>query len=154
MDNEKLPTGTPVQIISTGQLGTVVEAADRKGRVRVAVGSIEMVVSISDIRRRALSKESIGAAKYSSRRKRGKSLARTRKIDLHGKTVEEALGIIEEAINRAVLEGVDEIEIVHGIGTGRVKNATRNYLATLESFVTFAAHISNPGITIARIKRG
>jgi dsDNA-specific endonuclease/ATPase MutS2 len=44
------PLGTNVQIISTGQWGVVIKTADKKNRVRVAVGAIEMLVEAENLK--------------------------------------------------------------------------------------------------------
>lgn len=141
-----------MQILSTKQLGVVVKAPDKKDRVRVAVGSIEMVVSADDLRQRVptkIEKPKASNLKLSINRQNGPNSV---KIDLHGKTVEQAIGVLEEAVNRAVLQGTKQIDIVHGLGTGRVKAAVHKYLNSLESFIAYSIHANNPGVTVARIK--
>jgi DNA mismatch repair protein MutS2 len=53
-------------------------------------------------------------------------------IDLHALRVEEAIRALERALDRAITEGYSEVSVVHGIGSGAIKEAVKNYLATTE----------------------
>jgi len=52
-------------------------------------------------------------------------------IKVVGMRVDEAIPLVERAIDRAMLTGQDELEIIHGAGTGRLKKAIREYLKGL-----------------------
>lgn len=69
------------------------------------------------------------------------------KIDLHGLTVEEALERVEEAVNQAILFEMGQLQIVHGIGTGRVKKAVHAYLSESPVVEQFKVDTLNPGVT-------
>lgn len=45
-----------------------------------------------------------------------------------GLRADEALTVVEKAIDNAIISGQDRLEIIHGSGTGRLKNAIRKYL--------------------------
>jgi DNA mismatch repair protein MutS2 len=49
-------------------------------------------------------------------------------LDLHGLTQDEALAQVEEFLDRTFNDGFHEISIVHGKGTGVLRNAVRHYL--------------------------
>lgn len=70
-----------------------------------------------------------------------------RSIDLHGLRVQEALGLVEDLLNRAVLDDCDEIQIVHGIGRGRIKEALHDYLRGLHVVKSYKLDPANPGVT-------
>jgi DNA mismatch repair protein MutS2 len=48
-----------------------------------------------------------------------------------GMRVDEALPVIEKELDNALLSGQESLEIIHGGGTGRLKNAIRDYLKHL-----------------------
>jgi len=50
------------------------------------------------------------------------------RIDLHGLRVAEALDRLPVALDRALRRGCDRLEIVHGRGTGALREAVRSYL--------------------------
>ena len=52
-------------------------------------------------------------------------------IKVVGMRVDEALPVIEKAVDRAILSGQERLEIIHGTGTGRLRNAIRGYLKEL-----------------------
>ena len=153
LNDSTIIKGSFVEIISTRQSGVVTNGPDKKNRYRVAVGSLEIIVPLADIKlKKQRAKEKTQKTKFRPVRKANQYDFMS--IDLHGNTVEQAIEKLEETLNNAVLQGVREIEIVHGLGTGRVKNAVINYLKQQQSFVTFSSHVSNPGVTIARLTGG
>ena len=50
-------------------------------------------------------------------------------IDLHGERVADALERLDAYLNDVLLAGLDEAVIVHGVGTGALRRAVRDYLA-------------------------
>ncbi len=52
------------------------------------------------------------------------------KIDLHGHTVEDALELLDRFLDQAVLSAEMEVTVIHGHGSGKLKNAVRHHLIT------------------------
>jgi DNA mismatch repair protein MutS2 len=52
-------------------------------------------------------------------------------IKVVGMRVDEALPLVERAVDRAMLTGQERLEIIHGAGTGRLRKAIREYLKGL-----------------------
>ncbi|MCK5420896.1 MAG: Smr/MutS family protein, partial [Deltaproteobacteria bacterium] len=50
------------------------------------------------------------------------------KINVIGMTADEALPIVDRTIDHALIKGLERIEIIHGLGTGRLKAAIRKHL--------------------------
>lgn len=69
------------------------------------------------------------------------------KIDLHGHTVPEAIEVLEDGINRAVLGNKESLEVIHGRGTGKVKAAVQSYLKKNKIGEAVREDLSNPGVT-------
>ncbi len=69
-------------------------------------------------------------------------------IDLHGLTVDEARNRLAGYISRAILAGHPSVEVIHGIGTGRVKAAVTKDLHALSAVRAVKPHPRNPGITV------
>jgi DNA mismatch repair protein MutS2 len=69
-------------------------------------------------------------------------------IDLHGLTVDEARNRVVGQISSAILAGLKRVEIIHGIGTGRIKAAVTKDLRALSAVRAIKPHPSNPGVTI------
>ena len=49
-------------------------------------------------------------------------------VDLRGQRVEEALGNVDGLLDTAAVQGVQEVRIIHGTGTGALRRAIREYL--------------------------
>lgn len=69
-------------------------------------------------------------------------------IDLHGLTVDDARNRVAGYISRAILAGLERVEIIHGIGTGRLKAAVTKDLKSLGAVKAVKPHPTNPGITV------
>jgi DNA mismatch repair protein MutS2 len=74
--------------------------------------------------------------------------ARSVSIDLHGKTVEEALAALDEFLNDALLAGAAAATVIHGRSGGRLKSAVHRRLKELASVHAFRIDPHNPGATI------
>jgi len=68
-------------------------------------------------------------------------------LDLHGLRVEEALERIESFISTAIVEQRRGVEIVHGLGTGRLQQALHSYLTQCNVVARFHLEVTNPGKT-------
>lgn len=68
-------------------------------------------------------------------------------IDLHGCTTTETTIQVQMAVNRAIMDGYRELQIIHGIGTGKVRTAVEKSLTTLEVVKSFKLDPNNPGQT-------
>jgi DNA mismatch repair protein MutS2 len=69
-------------------------------------------------------------------------------IDLHGLAVDEARNRVAGHISRAILAGLDRVEVIHGIGTGRLKAAITKDLRAIAAVRAVKPHPTNPGVTV------
>jgi DNA mismatch repair protein MutS2 len=72
-------------------------------------------------------------------------------LDLHGKTVDEAIDALDAFINDALLAAHAEVRIIHGRSGGRIKDAVHARLRALPPVTSFRLDPRNPGITIVRL---
>ena len=89
------------------------------------------------------------ATTAASRRPPGRSAGAA--IDLHGKTVEEALTQVEDALNDALLADLPELRLVHGRSGGRIRAALHRRLREISSVRAFRLDPRNPGVTIVTL---
>lgn len=75
------------------------------------------------------------------------TIAAPRPIDLHGLVVEEALARVVEEIDRSLLRGADRVEVVHGKGSGRIRDALHRQLGSMPVVAHFGLDPGNPGVT-------
>jgi len=73
------------------------------------------------------------------------------RIDLHGLLVEEALARVIDEIDRSLLRGADRVEIVHGKGSGRIREAVHRQLASMSVVSAFQLDPGNAGVTWAHL---
>jgi DNA mismatch repair protein MutS2 len=71
-------------------------------------------------------------------------------VDLHGLGVEEAIARVVDEIDDALVRGADRIEVVHGKGSGRIRDALHRHLATMPVVAEFGLDQGNPGVTWVR----
>ena len=75
-------------------------------------------------------------------------------LDLRGQRVDEALDKVETLLNQAALSGAPEIRIIHGRGTGALRNAIREYLRghPLTASAGPDSESANDGVTVVDLK--
>ena len=117
-----------------GMTGTVTSLPDHKGNVFVQCGVIRSQVNINDL---VYAKEKEAEEKKpvlqrtrtgTSGIKMSKSLSVYGEINLLGKTVDEALPELDKYLDDAYLAHLPSVRVVHGKGTGALRNAVQNHL--------------------------
>jgi DNA mismatch repair protein MutS2 len=71
-----------------------------------------------------------------------------------GLRVEEALPLVDRAIDEAFLGGLKELEVIHGAGTGRLRKAIREHLrghALVKAFLPGGPGRGGDGVTLVEI---
>ena len=74
------------------------------------------------------------------------------KIDLHGYDRDSARVAVLDFINEAVQMKYQKVIIIHGIGTGVVKEAVHDTLAKNKKVISYQLDVFNVGCTIVFIK--
>ena len=137
-----------VRIAHLKQTGRIVEVRSR-GRYRVAVGDIVIECKESELESAPVpppvtrNEPTVRSLTRAAQKDRKELL----EIDLHGLRVLDALKLVEEKIDRAVLAGVDEVRLVHGIGSGAIRQALHELLARMRVVRDFKIDETNPGTT-------
>ena len=140
------PLGTEVIVLTLGRKRGVITGATTNGRYQVQVGSLAMVCGVSDLE---LAEPVRKRRKTRPLREVAESLPEraAARVDLHGLSVEEAMAAVLKAIDTAILEGADRLEVVHGKGTGRLKAAVQRELPRLPSVRSVKEDPLNAGVT-------
>ncbi|MGE5484884.1 MAG: endonuclease MutS2 [Ignavibacteriales bacterium] len=136
-----LVPGEPVYVKSVGQTGYVLEPRGPSGDVLVQLGIMKMQVNPDDLARPAASRgrgDGDGPAGRPAAAGKGsggvtavmgdKARTVSTEIDLRGMTVDEALASVDKYLDDAILGGVPQVRIIHGKGTGALRNAVRDFL--------------------------
>lgn len=122
--------GESVQVLSLGLKGIVSSLPNEKGDLFVQMGILRSQVNIKDlelidepvITGPNLNKTGSGKIKIS------KAASIRPEINLIGKTVDEALSVLDKYLDDAYLSHLPQVTIIHGRGTGALKNAVHTYL--------------------------
>ena len=129
----------------------------RKKEADVAVGNIRLSVKASDLFR------IVGGKKQPAERRKVQVVrnlssntgAVQTEINLLGMTVAEATEEVDAFIDRAVLSGLEEVKIVHGLGTGKLRDGIRNHLRGHKNVAEFRAGKygeGEAGVTVVKLK--
>ena len=149
---ESLKGGDRVYIRGIPRPVEVISPPDEANQVEVLLGTMRAKVPVYQLERPAESHRAAAqAGVYFSRAAKRKSLEG---LDLRGLRVDEALSRVETSLNDAALDGVREIQIIHGKGTGALRKAIREYLEG-HPLVQSAASGEGPGgdgVTVAELR--
>ena len=77
------------------------------------------------------------------------------KVNLIGKRVDDAINELEKYIDYAILKNADKIEIIHGLGTGKLKKGITDFLKSSDYIAEYYSPVEQSGglgITIAILK--
>lgn len=141
----RFPIGSWVTVKSIKKSG-VIESVSQTS-VTVVVGNLRMRCKEQDLSAAAEPAPKRDAPLRVSASTRSRSGRAQARIDLHGLRVLEAVDRTAKALDRALLEGQDALEIIHGIGEGKVRDAVHRYLRDLSAVRHFAVDPLNPGVT-------
>jgi DNA mismatch repair protein MutS2 len=78
-----------------------------------------------------------------------------RRVDLRGQRVEEAIPEVMRLVDGATMAGLEVVEVLHGTGTGALRSAVREYLATrseVRSFDDAPWEEGGPGVTVVSLR--
>ena len=134
VDPKKLKKGDLVKIISMGLKGTVNTLPDAKGNLFVQCGIMRTQTNIKDL---AYAEEQTITAPTlqrtnTSKIKMSKSFSISTEINLLGRTVDEAISELDKYLDDAYLAHLPSVRVVHGKGTGALRNAVHNHLKRLK----------------------
>ncbi len=138
IDPKKLKKGDAVKIVSMGLKGTVSTLPDAKGALFVQCGIIRTHTNVKDlvyaedeaITAPVLSRS--GGGSGSGKMKMSKTMSISTEINLLGKTVDEALSVLDKYLDDAYLAHLPNVRVVHGKGTGALRNAVHGHLKRLK----------------------
>lgn len=150
--------GDAVNVLSLGLKGTVSSLPNAKGDLYVQMGILRSLVNISDLE---LIDEPVITGPNINRTGSGKiKLAKTAsisaEINIIGKTVDEALSILDKYLDDAYLSHLPQITVIHGRGTGALRNAVHSHLKKtkyVKSYREGAFGEGGQGVTIVEFKQ-
>ena len=123
---ERVGSGDRVFLRGIPRPVEVITPVDEEGQVEVLLGTMRAKVPMYQLERPAGGHQA--AAQHGVFFQRQTPKQSNTEIDLRGCRVDEALGRVDDLLNNASLDGVENIRIIHGKGTGALRRAIREYL--------------------------
>lgn len=153
----QIKLGDKVKIVSMGLTGIVNALPDNKGNMFIQCGIMRTKANIADlilveeeeITSKAIQRTSAGKIKMS------KSYQVSPEINLLGQTVDEALAVLDKYLDDAYLAHLPSVRVVHGKGTGALRQGVHNYLkrvSYVKSFRLGEIGEGDAGVTIVTFK--
>jgi len=158
IDWDKVVVGDIVMIKNLNQKVTIVTLPDKNKRLTVDMGSMKMKVKQNEL---AVLDENYKESKKvkipgtSFKQFELKKYAVSQTLDLRGYRVEEALDEVENYLDKASLANLSPVYIIHGHGTGALKQAVRDFLKTSPYVAKFRSGEDTEGgdgVSVVEIK--
>ena len=121
-----IEVGAPVLIAGVTEPGTLI-GIDDKGVAEVATGALRLRVPREQLRPAPRKEAPIRSTRTQVQGATGNVPLQ---LDLRGARAEEALAELDRYLNNAAVAGYDRVRVIHGKGTGALRNAVRETLAT------------------------
>ncbi len=156
-DFTRLKVGDRVFVGAMQSEGGILSLNQKKKEAEVQVGNMRLNVKASDlyemspvVRQKNNQRDHIQVVRKIEPVREVKT-----EINLLGMTVSEAIQEVDLFIDQAVLGGLDEVKIIHGIGTGKLKEGIRNHLRGMKNVAEFRSGVygeGEAGVTIVKLK--
>lgn len=147
-----LKVGDEVLVTSYGQRGTLIKKMGQS-QWQVQLGILKMTLPESDLQPVAPVKEPVQRVVHTVRSAESSHVPN--QLDLRGKRYEEALNEVDQYLDAAILAGYPQVTIVHGKGTGALRQGITEYLKnhrSVKSFEFAPANQGGNGATIVKFK--
>jgi len=142
--NREPKVGDDILVTSYGQRGTLVKQL-KDGRWEAQVGLIKMTLEEQEFSLLKAEKEQQPKRKQVNVVKRANTAGPKARLDLRGKRYEEAMEELDAFIDQALLNNMAQVDIIHGIGTGVIREGVTKYLRRNKHVKSFGYAPQNAG---------
>lgn len=158
--NNKIPKtlskGDRVFIHILNQSGIVESPPDSNGDVMVKAGIMKVKIPLKQLSLdESTENVKISNITYKSGAKKGKSISISSELDIRGHMVEEGIEKTDKYLDNAYLAGLKQVTIIHGKGTGVLRNSIQNHLRGhfhVKSYRTGTFGEGENGVTVVELK--
>jgi len=153
--NERdIKVGLEVFVIPFNKNGIILSLPNSSNEIQVQLGTLKTKIKLYDI---VILKEKNKNSNHIKLSNKTKSTTKTinPEINVIGLTVDEALYVIDKYIDDALLSNLNQIRIVHGKGTGKLRNGIHSFLknhSRIKNFRLGTFGEGEMGVTIVEIK--
>ncbi|MDE7301009.1 MAG: Smr/MutS family protein, partial [Clostridia bacterium] len=162
VDGASLKAGDRVYVESLETNGEVLAVNLQKGEAEVACGSIKLHVKLDKLKLIPAANRSANNPKQNKKREDRVKVVRkfapsqpVFEINVIGLTVPEALEEVENFLDKAITDNLEQVKIIHGVGTGKLRAAITQRLKRHRGVVDFrqgAYGEGEIGVTIVLLK--
>jgi DNA mismatch repair protein MutS2 len=124
---KELKAGEEVKVITLNQQGTVVSADNNKKEAVVQIGIMKMTLPYKSLEKAKKDPKST-VTKSTRNIIKSKSGRVKSEVDLRGMNLEEAMMEVDKYLDDACVAGLETVTVIHGIGTGVLKNGIQEIL--------------------------
>ncbi|WP_290918630.1 endonuclease MutS2 [Halodesulfovibrio sp.] len=131
--------------------GVVEEIDDKRGKVKINLSGVAMWVNLHDVSFADETNKTVQAPRTTVKAERKASF----RVDLRGKRADVAISELDSFIDKALLSNIEELEVVHGKGTGALRREIHTYLKNAPAVATFRlapADLGGDGMTIVELR--
>jgi len=142
---DAVATGQVVYVTSLRSLGTVLSI--KGNRVTVDINGLSATVKVSELQSTTreesnkIQRDNLKPQPKTRKRAGGSAVQRQKEvrteINILGQTVDEAVVSVGRFIDQAILGGINQVRIIHGKGTGALREGVHQYLRTLSQVAHF-----------------
>ena len=136
--------GDDIIVLSYGQRGTLTNQL-KDGRWEAQVGLIKMTLEDKEFDLVQAQQEAPVKKKQVNVVKRAAGKGPQARLDLRGKRYEEAMEALDAFIDQALLNNMAQVDIIHGIGTGVIREGVTKYLQRNKQVKSFGYAPQNAG---------
>lgn len=153
---EELQIGDRVKILTLDQNGEVLTLPDEKGDLTVKVGIMKINVNVSDLMLiiDGTKKKKTRTGGYGNLyRKKAQTISMS--VNVQGQNLEDALMNVDKYIDDAYMAGLKEVTVIHGNGTGVLKEGLRRSFKKhklIASYRKGGYNEGGDGVTIVKLK--
>lgn len=152
----KLKKGDTVYVKDMDKEGTVCSEPDNNGFVYIQMGIMKTKVSVSKLRLVEKKKVTINSKPGNTRNVKSKMERKgTMELDIRGMASDEGVYEMESFIDGAIMSGLSMVTIIHGKGTGVLREAIHRRLRTMKQVKSFRVGLygeGENGVTIVELK--
>lgn len=136
----------PPQGLEVGELVRIVALGTEAQVKRITGQQVDLQVAGKRMRQPLTALEQFSPRRFAAQRAASSALVRAvtaeqlaPRLKLIGERVEDALGLLDRYLNDALLAHLQQVEIVHGAGSGALRRAVRDYLRSMPAVTAFYA---------------
>lgn len=153
--SQDIAAGDTVLVREYGQQGTVKRKL-KDGKFEVQMGILKMVLAEDEIEKQAAAQTAKSEQKAAAKPRVSTNKAVNRAnasatLDLRGQRYEAAMGELDQFIDRALLNNLPSVEIIHGKGTGAIRQGVQEYLRSHRAVKDFSFTGPDQGATYAEL---